>query len=148
MTIIGKGGLLNTGPPRESPKVCHVDDEDIYYTLTLDPTIKDHRIIALIIDYTSEEGDCSFYRPGNQRKQCRIAPRFKVIWNDCGGKCFVNGLTCPVILDYVENIGESEMSNKNLEEATGNANNPSRSVRRGDGPSQKGILRTFRAYNK
>lgn len=122
--VKGKGGILRSEPLKESQRVYQIDDEDIHYFLTLDPTIKDHRIIALIIDHTSKQGECSFYRPDNKRKQCNIASRFMVMWADCGGKCFVHGLTCPIIIEYLENRGESE-NNRGLPEANGKVADPS-----------------------
>jgi hypothetical protein len=101
---------------KESDRTFRIDDQDTYYTLTLDPTMRDHRVIALIIDHTSKRGDCNFYRSGNNQKQCYIAPRYKVIWSDCEGKCFIHGLTCPLILEYLENLTESEINNKNIQE--------------------------------
>jgi hypothetical protein len=93
---------------KEFRQADHVNSGEVYYTLTLDPIIKDHRIIALIIDHTSPLGECQFYRLDDSEKPCRIAPKFKVMWRDCGGRCFVDGLTCSMILDYLEDLNESK----------------------------------------
>jgi hypothetical protein len=70
--------------------------------LTLDPSVKDHRVIALLIDYTSRRQECPFYRMGDEKRHCGIAPEFTVMWDDCRGMCFVSGVTCPLILDHIE----------------------------------------------
>jgi len=86
----------------ESSETRQLSEDDTYYMLTLDPTQRDHRILALLIDYTSWCGECVFYRPDDRQKYCSIAPRFKILGRDCSGKCFVNGLTCPIIIEYLE----------------------------------------------
>jgi len=70
--------------------------------LTLDPTERDHRILALLINYTSTQGECAFYKSGEHRTLCSIVPKFTVLGRDCNGKCFIDGLTCPIILEYLE----------------------------------------------
>jgi hypothetical protein len=81
--------------------------EDIYHTLTLDPSSKDHRLIALFIDYTSKIGECPFYLTGVKKGRCTIAPDFTIMWNDCEGKCFVGGVTCLIIADHESETEES-----------------------------------------
>lgn len=112
-------------PRLESLKTVQFDGEEMRYELTLDPTVKDHRIIALIIDHTSKQGECSFYKPDERGKQCSIAPRFRVMWDDCEGKCFTSGLTCPIILEHIENLSDSRISGNNIQEAVAKPPNPS-----------------------
>jgi hypothetical protein len=93
---------------RESSEEFRAPNDDTYYMLTLDPSVKDHRVIALLIDYTSRSHECPFYRPDNKERHCSIAPEFTVIWRDCGGRCFVGGLTCPVIVDHDRELEKPE----------------------------------------
>ena len=102
-----EGGMLRLGTPKESQGSYHEDDDGAHSQPTLDPTTKHHRILALIIDHTSKQGECDFYRSQDKLKQCVIAPRFKVMWGDCEGRCFVHGLTCSIILEYLEERCES-----------------------------------------
>jgi hypothetical protein len=91
---------------RGLPETNQAPDNNVYYMLTLDPTEKNHRVIALLIDYTSRIRECTFYRP-DEANHCSIAPDFTVMWNDCSGRCFVSGLTCPVILYHIKEPEES-----------------------------------------
>jgi hypothetical protein len=86
---------------RGLPETHQAPDNNVYYMLTLDPTEKNHRVIALLINYTSRKRECTFYRQDDMN-HCSIAPDFTLMWNDCGGRCFVNGLTCPVLLDHIK----------------------------------------------
>ena len=92
---------------RESPETSRTTDNNTYYSLTLDPSVKDHRIIALLTDYTSRSQECPFYSPDDQKRPCNIAPMFTVMWSDCKGRCFVDGLTCPIITEYFKELEES-----------------------------------------
>lgn len=87
--------------------ISNATDDDTYYTLTLDPLLKDHRVIALLIDYTSTVDECPFYRVDVDERHCTIAPDFTILWKDCRGRCFVSGITCPIISEYVSGTEES-----------------------------------------
>jgi hypothetical protein len=101
-------------PLQAEPSEAHqLAEDDLYYMLTLDPTKRDHRILALLIDYTSVQGECVFYEPRDHEKRCNIAPTFSVLGRDCKGKCFVGGLTCPIILEYLEDQKKSEGDSTN-----------------------------------
>jgi hypothetical protein len=98
---------------REGPETYRIPDNNTYYSLTLDPCVKDHRIIALLTDYTSRSQECPFYSPDDQKRHCNIAPEFTVMWSDCGGRCFVDGLTCPIIAEHFKELEESGRTDKN-----------------------------------
>jgi hypothetical protein len=99
--IMARGGFKELkSMHRESEETHHVTGNGVYYMLTLDPSVKDHRVIALLIDYTSRRQECPFYETDNRASHCIIAPDFTIMWNDCQGRCFVKGLTCPIILDH------------------------------------------------
>ena len=88
----------------ESEETHHLVDNNVYYMLTLNPSVKDHRVIALLIDYTSQRQECPFYETDNRTSHCSIAPDFTIMWNDCQGRCFIKGLTCPIILDHTAEL--------------------------------------------
>nr|MDO8097962.1 hypothetical protein [Candidatus Njordarchaeota archaeon] len=84
-------------------------EDDVYYMLTLAPTERDHRILALLLDYTSMQGECVFYKGKNHGKYCSIAPMYTILSKDCSGRCFVEGLTCLIILEYLEDQEKAEI---------------------------------------
>jgi hypothetical protein len=54
--IKARGGFKELKPMRgESEETHHATGNNVYYMLTLNPSVKDHRVIALLIDYTSED---------------------------------------------------------------------------------------------
>ncbi len=73
----------------------------------LDPLSSESRIMALLSSYTSEAGEYPFYDPSLPSK-CKLDPLSRRHW-DCEGRVFINGFTCPYLIDYLE-----EKSNKNL----------------------------------
>jgi hypothetical protein len=98
-----RGVACKMKPLHVQPSETHPPaEDDVYYELTLDPTQRDHRILALLIDYTSMQGECIFYKQRDHERPCTIAPEFTILGRDCNGKCFIDGLTCQLILDYVE----------------------------------------------
>jgi hypothetical protein len=88
-------------------RISSTTDDDVYYALTLDPSLRDHRIIALLIDYTSKVDECPFYRVDIGIRRCTIAPDFTILWKDCKGRCFVSGIACPIISEHVSGTEES-----------------------------------------
>jgi len=91
-------------------KIRGTPDDNVYYTLTLDPSLRDHRVIALLVDYTSRTGECPYYRMDLNQRHCTIAPDFTIMWKDCEGKCFVCGIACPIIADRESKTEESSYS--------------------------------------
>ncbi|MHA1581385.1 MAG: hypothetical protein ACTSYM_02590 [Candidatus Baldrarchaeia archaeon] len=72
----------------------------------LDPLSRESRITALLTDYTSEAGECPFYDPSLPSK-CKLDPLSRRHW-DCEGRVFINGFTCPYILDYLKKMKEDQ----------------------------------------
>lgn len=72
----------------------------------LDPLSRESRITALLTDYTSEAGECPFYDISLPSK-CKLDPLSRRHW-DCEGRVFVNGFTCPYILDHLKRIRENQ----------------------------------------
>lgn len=68
-------------------------------TISLDPTIRDCRVYALLTDYTSPEGTCKFYDDG-LRSKCRLDPL--VFRRDCRGIVFIEGFVCHQIRYHVD----------------------------------------------
>jgi len=66
----------------------------------LDPLSRESRIMALLTDYTSEVRECPFYDPSLPSK-CKLDPLSRRHW-DCEGRVFINGFTCPYILDHLK----------------------------------------------
>lgn len=68
-------------------------------TVSLDPTIRDCRVYALLTNYTSPEGTCKFY-DCSLRSKCRLDPL--VFRRDCNGVVFIEGFACHQIRYHVE----------------------------------------------
>lgn len=67
--------------------------------ISLDPTIRDFRVYALLTDYTSPEGTCKFYDTG-LRSKCRLDPL--VFRRDCRGVVFIEGFVCHQIRYHID----------------------------------------------
>jgi len=67
---------------------------------TFNPLSSESRIMALLSNYSSKPGECPFYDP-NLPSKCKLDPLSRRHW-DCEGRPFLNGFTCPYILDHLK----------------------------------------------